>query len=31
MEFILGTMLGYDLCAQCERYCERKCRCYKQA
>ena len=19
----LGTMLGYDLCAQCERYCER--------
>lgn len=25
-DFILGTMLGYDLCAQCERYCERKCR-----
>lgn len=23
-DFILGTMLGYDLCAQCERYCERK-------
>ena len=22
-DFILGTMLGYDLCAQCERYCER--------
>ena len=21
-DFILGTMLGYDLCAQCERYCE---------
>lgn len=30
-DFILGTMLGYDLCAQCERYCERKCRCCKQA
>ncbi|MDY6206039.1 MAG: DUF2023 family protein [Prevotella sp.] len=29
-DFILGTMLGYDLCAQCERYCERKCqRCEK--
>ena len=26
-DFILGTMLGYDLCAQCERYCERKGRC----
>ena len=25
-DFILGAMLGYDLCAQCERYCERKCR-----
>ena len=25
-DFILGTMLGYDLCAQCERYCERKLR-----
>ena len=23
-DFILGTMLGYDLCAQCERFCERK-------
>ena len=23
-DFILGTMLGYDLCAQCERYCKRK-------
>ncbi len=21
---ILGTLLGYDLCAQCERYCSRK-------
>jgi hypothetical protein len=19
-------MLGYDLCAQCQRYCQRKCR-----
>ena len=26
-DFILGAMLGYDLCAQCERYCERKGRC----
>ncbi len=26
-DFILGTMLGYDLCAQCERFCERKGRC----
>ncbi|MCR4852948.1 MAG: DUF2023 family protein [Prevotella sp.] len=23
-DFILGAMLGYDLCAQCERFCERK-------
>lgn len=30
-DFILGAMLGYDLCAQCERYCERKCRNCKQA
>ena len=22
-DFILGAMLGYDICAQCERYCER--------
>ena len=26
-DFILGAMLGYDLCAQCERYCKRKCEC----
>jgi len=26
-DFILGAMLGYDLCAQCERYCERKNKC----
>ena len=26
-DFILGAMLGYDLCAQCERYCERKGKC----
>ena len=25
-DFILGAMLGYDICAQCERYCERKCK-----
>ena len=25
-DFILGAMLGYDICAQCERYCERKTR-----
>lgn len=30
-DFILGAMLGYDICAQCERYCERKCRTCKQA
>lgn len=30
-DFILGAMLGYDLCAQCERYCERKCRTCRQA
>ena len=23
-DFILGAMLGYDICLQCERYCERK-------
>lgn len=23
-DFILGAMLGYDICAQCERYCERR-------
>ena len=26
-DFILGAMLGYDICAQCERYCERKGKC----
>lgn len=25
-DFILGAMLGYDICAQCERHCERKSR-----
>ena len=29
-DFILGAMLGYDLCAQCERYCERKNRCVEK-
>ena len=23
-DFILAAMRGYDICAQCERYCERK-------
>lgn len=23
-DFILGAMLGYDICTQCERYCKRK-------
>lgn len=23
-DFILGAMLGYDICRQCERYCKRK-------
>lgn len=23
-DFILGAVLGYDICAQCKRYCERK-------
>ncbi|WP_347153469.1 DUF2023 family protein, partial [Phocaeicola vulgatus] len=22
--FILGAMLGYDICVQCKRYCDRK-------
>lgn len=26
-DFILGTMLGYDICGECERYCERKGKC----
>lgn len=30
-DFMLGALLGYDICAQCERYCERKCRSYKVA
>lgn len=25
-DFMLGAMLGYDIAAQCERFCERKCR-----
>lgn len=30
-DFILGAMLGYDICAQCERYCVRKCRpCHRE-
>lgn len=23
-DFMLGAMLGYDICTQCERFCERK-------
>ena len=23
-DFIIGAMLGYDICRQCERYCRRK-------
>lgn len=23
-DFILGALLGYDICQQCERYCQRK-------
>lgn len=30
-DFMLGALLGYDICAQCERYCERKCRSYQKA
>lgn len=25
-DFILGSLLGYDLCMQCDRYMERKCK-----
>ncbi len=30
-DFMLGALLGYDICAQCERYCERKCRTFPKA
>lgn len=26
-DFILGAMLGYDICVQCKRYCKRKNKC----
>ena len=29
-DFILGAMLGYDICAQCQRYCQRKNKCNKK-
>lgn len=29
-DFILGAMLGYDICVQCERFCSRKQACTKQ-
>ena len=25
-DFILGALLGYDICVQCRRYCDRKAR-----
>lgn len=25
-DFILGTLLGYDLCEECKRFCDMKCR-----
>ena len=30
-DFILGTLLGYDICKQCTRFCERKERCTQTA
>jgi hypothetical protein len=24
LKIILGAMLGYDICVQCKRYCDRK-------
>ena len=29
-DFILGALLGYDICKQCTRFCERKKRCNKE-
>jgi hypothetical protein len=29
-DFILGALLGYDICKQCTRFCERKQRCNKE-
>lgn len=29
-DFMLGAMLGYDICTQCERFCERKGKCNGQ-
>lgn len=28
-DFILGAVLGYDICAQCQRFCKRKEKCSK--
>ena len=28
-DFILGAVLGYDICAQCQRFCKRKSKCCK--
>ncbi len=30
-DFILGAMLGYDICAQCERFCKRKNASFKES
>lgn len=30
-DFILGAMLGYDICMQCERYCRRRQSCPRRA
>ena len=30
-DFILGALLGYDICAQCKRYCKRKARVAQKA
>lgn len=30
-DFILGAMLGYDICAQCERFCKRKGAAFKES
>ena len=29
-DFIFGAMLGYDICVQCKRYCERKTACKRK-
>lgn len=29
-DFIIGTLLGYDICDQCHRYCKRKAECNRR-